>query len=219
MPTDLPKLTTEFLRHYNKQQFELQKLRQREPLPNRDDGQLRELREQLEAERRQRDDQKAEFAAALSRVSEELATYKARPRKSEAALKSQVRKSEEQIAAMRLQCENGARDFEANTAKLNEELAACKQEVKELTKTLNELGREPPKLTPTSQKLNDLRKKITKYSARLTELRGFELDVSSRLTSEQLRTLVEALDKELTGMMERYQALSLWEKTDATGGT
>jgi DNA repair exonuclease SbcCD ATPase subunit len=70
-----------------------------------------------------------------------------------------------------------------------------------------------------ARKLKDLRKKVTEYSARLTNLRGFESSISSRLEPEQLQDLVEALSKELNGMMQRYQALSLWEKTEAREGT
>lgn len=66
-----------------------------------------------------------------------------------------------------------------------------------------------------ARKHKELRKKLTTYSERLADKRAFELSIASQLTYEQLTELVGALSKELTGMMERYQALSLWEKTSS----
>lgn len=84
-------------------------------------------------------------------------------------------------------------------------------------------NQKPPPARPNhvelARKLKDVREKIGKYTTRLGEHRSFELSVTAELSPEQLDALVQALSQELNGMMQRYQALSLWKKTRATDGT
>lgn len=96
---------------------------------------------------------------------------------------------------------------------LTRDNAALKQQLEKGTAERNGVADTaiPPQDLPRRHK--ELRKKLSTYSERLADLRGFETSIGPQLTTEQLKELVGALTKELTGMMERYQALSLWEKS------
>ena len=240
MPTELPDLSSELARRYNEQQRELHAFRQQLGSPTdpveseRLKSELRELNQQLDADRRQCAEQKDAFDADARRLEGELAAIR---RAEQTALELVVR-LENQLRESHVKFDNEVARLRSEAASNQTAPAGVVQDLKrqlaelqarfdtEAARAMAELAecrgaKTPPGLTPAelARRLKDLRKEVTRYSVRLKDLRGFESSISTRLGPEQLYDLVEALSKELNGMMERYQALSLWEKTEAREGT
>ena len=202
MPTDLPILTTEFLRKYNELQNQLQS---HQPTKS-DESQLKILQDQIKNEQEGRVKEQQRSAIKLATRETELLNSQRDVSVLKDALKEKVAESERQaeIHILEIKALNeNVKDLKSTIAKLTAELALCQEERATVSQR--------PKTKPSQQRLRELREKRTRYSKELIELREYEFSITDQLPADRLKQLIDALDLELAGMMDRYQALSLWK--------
>jgi hypothetical protein len=202
MPTDLPILTTEFLRKYN----ELQNQLQSQQLTKSDESQLKILRDQIKKEQEARVKEQQQFAIKLATRETELLNSQRDVSELKDALKEKVAESDRQaeIHILEIKALNeNVKDLKSTIAKLTAELALCQEEPATVSQR--------PKSKPSQQRLKELREKRNRYWKELSALREYEFSITDQLPADRLKQLIDALDLELAGMMDRYQALSLWK--------
>lgn len=234
MPTQLPDLTSEFLGRYNRQQRELQSSGHTAPAEREIDELNRQLAviQQLQTDHNVLNAEVAKLRRELADSKRALLAEEERARLAAEEVATAQQKLKERLkAAPKTSDRRELTDLKVKLKALEDEILASKKTIDEQQRTIANLKQRPGPVPPEparsvspvnaaalTRKLNEVRQKLSEYSKRLGSMSEFEFSVTSRLTSEQRRELVEALSKELAGKMERYQALSLWEKAGDTEG-